>query len=49
MTRADVARELGVSVTRVLQLDDELKPRRSECGVRLYDRAAGERLARGGR
>ena len=37
ITRAVVARELGVSIERVRQLDDVLHPRRSETGVRLYD------------
>lgn len=50
-----VARRLGVSAARVRQLDDELKPMRTEDGSRLYAADDVERFAalrdvkRGGR
>lgn len=43
-TVADAVRCLGVSRTRVIQLDSVLKPRRSECGTRLYDPARIDEL-----
>ncbi len=36
LTSSIVARELGLSRERVLQLDWLLQPRRSETGVRIY-------------
>lgn len=55
-TVADVAQRLGpnrpLSRTRVIALDPVLKPRRSECGARLYsvarvDYFAGARTVAG--
>lgn len=36
MLSADVARTLGVSVSRVHELDDRLQPERTPSGVRIY-------------
>lgn len=47
MIIGDVAKILGVSVSRVQQLDDELKPTRHENGHRRYDPADVERYAAG--
>ncbi len=46
-----VARRLGVTPARVRQLDDDLKPLRTECGARFYladdvERYAARRDAR---
>lgn len=43
MIIGDVAKILGVSVSRVQQLDDELKPTRHENGHRRYDPADVDR------
>lgn len=37
MTTADVARALGLSVERIRQLDEQLKPSRAANGQRRYD------------
>lgn len=38
LTVADAARQLGgISRARVIQLDPQLRPRRAELGVRIYD------------
>lgn len=47
MTTADVARALSLSVERVRQLDDQLKPTRQENGQRRYDPRDVETFARG--
>ena len=49
MTTADVARALGLSVERVRQLDEQLKPTRQANGQRRYDPADVERYAAGRR
>lgn len=51
LTTAGVAKRLGVSPSRVNQLDDVLHPTRLESGQRLFDpeiveRVAAERAAR---
>lgn len=46
LTRGEVARLLGVSTTRVMQLEDDLKPTRTANGTRLYDPAVVERVRR---
>lgn len=51
MLTADVADALGLSVSRVVQLDDQLRPLRTPRGVRVYSRdvvdfEVGRRLAR---
>jgi DNA-binding transcriptional MerR regulator len=47
LTVSSVARQLGVTPSRVRQLDDELHPERTDTGVRLYTAAAvAEYLAR---
>lgn len=46
MTVGDVARALGLSVARVQQLDDELRPARSASNQRRYDPAAVEACAK---
>lgn len=45
MTTGDVARVMGLSVTRVQQLDGELRPTRSASGQRRYAPADVEALA----
>ena len=40
MTASQVADRLGVSRSRVHQLDGELRPERCACGARQYDPAA---------
>ena len=47
MTTADVARALKLSVERVRQLDEQLKPARGPNGQRRYDPADVERYAEG--
>jgi DNA-binding transcriptional MerR regulator len=46
LTVIHAAERLGVSRTRVIQLDPVLQPRRSETGVRLYRADAIDRVAR---
>lgn len=44
MTCGEVARVLGVSTTRVKQLESDLNPTKTTNGTRLYDPAVVERV-----
>jgi DNA-binding transcriptional MerR regulator len=43
MTIGDVSRAIGRSVTRVQQLDEQLRPTRNPSGQRRYDPAVVEK------
>lgn len=45
LTVSQAAEILGVSRSGVIKLDGRLKPRRCECGGRLYDPARVDELA----